>query len=379
MGSYAHSAVNIRINAMNRVNSLTSLRFFAALGVLLFHFPITFDGVIGQAYHLIASHGYTGVTFFFILSGFLLATIYSERPLTSKSDLKKFYLKRFIRIVPTYWFVLMIAAFFMRGQLGMAKAQGVLLERLGDVVLHITLLQSWVPASPFRLHWNEPSWSVSVELVYYLLFPIILILVCKARDSWSRSLIGLGVVALLHGLIFFVRQGNWNQSSSGSMRDMLNLPFSSLTVFAFGMFGAMLVKELLKHNINPLVWKLSFWLGCLMVLAFAFLNNEINPFTQILLCSGMTLVVSGGSQYQGYVERFLSLPILLVLGEASYALYLIQRPTDEWLKYFWRNPSSTNTYNVVVIISSIVASVLIWQFFEKPAGRWLTSRLIKKS
>jgi exopolysaccharide production protein ExoZ len=116
-----------------------------------------------------------------------------------------------------------------------------------------------------------------------------------------------------------------------------------------------------------------------MVLAFAFLNNEINPFTQILLCSGMTLVVSGGSQYQGYVERFLSLPILLVLGEASYALYLIQRPTDEWLKYFWRNPSSTNTYNVVVIISSIVASVLIWQFFEKPAGRWLTSRLIKKS
>jgi peptidoglycan/LPS O-acetylase OafA/YrhL len=364
---------------MNRVNSLTSLRFFAALGVLLFHFPITFPGPLGNAYRVLAAHGYTGVTFFFILSGFLLTSIYSNKPLSSKSDRTKFYLKRFIRIVPTYFLVLFIAVFFMRGQLGVAKHEGVLPERLGDVFLHVTLLQGWIPASPFRLHWNEPSWSISVEAFYYLVFPILLILVCKMKNSLPRSLFALSIVAILHGLLFAFRPEKLNQEVWNGPADLLRTPPSSLTVFAFGMLGALIVRELLAAGVKPILWKAAFWIGCLMVLGFAIINKEINPFTQVLLCTGMTLIIAGASQYGGYVEKLLSIPLLLILGEASYALYLIQRPADEWLKYLWRHPSSMNTYHTVVIVVSIVASVVIWHWFEKPVGRWLTNRFVAKA
>ena len=364
---------------MNRVNSLTSLRFFAALGVVLFHFPIHFPGTLGKVYELLAAHGYTGVTFFFILSGFLLASIYSEKPLVDRSSLSKFFKKRFIRIVPTYWFVLLIMLFFLRGQLGMAKEQGLLPERLVDVGLHLTLLQAWVPASPFRLHWNEPSWSISVEAFYYLLFPLLLILVCKTKNSILKPILGLTITSVLHGLIFWFRPGTWNQVPTGTARDILNLPFSSLTIFAFGMFGAMLVKELIKSDLNPFVWKIAFWLGIGMIIAFAIINQELNPFAQIVLCIGMTSIVCGASQCRGSVEKFLSLPILLVLGEASYALYLIQRPTDEWLKFFWKNPSSMNLYHATVIVVSVLASVAIWHWFEKPVGRFLTKKFVKDS
>ena len=141
----------------------------------------------------------------------------------------------------------------------------------------------------------------------------------------------------------------------------------------------MLVKELIKSDLNPFVWKIAFWLGIGMIIAFAIINQELNPFAQIVLCIGMTSIVCGASQCRGSVEKFLSLPILLVLGEASYALYLIQRPTDEWLKFFWKNPSSMNLYHATVIVVSVLASVAIWHWFEKPVGRFLTKKFVKDS
>ena len=362
---------------MQRISSLTSLRFFAAISVLLFHFPIHFPGHLGKAYGLLSAHGYTGVTFFFILSGFLLSTIYSEKSLNSKLSLVTFFGKRLIRIVPTYWLALLLTSFFLDGTLRVAKSQGHLFERLGDVGLHISLLQAWIPMSPFRLHWNEPTWSVSVEVFYYLLFPVILILIRKTKSSISRICIWFVITSTVHGLIYLIRGGNWNQTPTGTFRDILSLPFSSLTVFLFGMLGGLLVKELTKLRIDPILWKIVFWFGCALVVLFAIIDQETNPFAQVILCTGMTLVVSSASQITGCIQQFLSLPLLLILGEASYALYLIQRPVDEWLKFIWKHPPSTNIYHATVIIVSLLASVAIWYWFERPVGRWLTRKYIK--
>jgi peptidoglycan/LPS O-acetylase OafA/YrhL len=96
-----------------------------------------------------------------------------------------------------------------------------------------------------------------------------------------------------------------------------------------------------------------------------------------MLCAGMTMFIAGASQCRGAIDRFLSLPALLVLGEASYALYLIQRPTDEWLRFVWKHPTSMNNFNATVIVTSILASLAIWAWFERPIGKALSKYFVR--
>ncbi|MFJ8257599.1 acyltransferase family protein [Peribacillus asahii] len=131
------------------LNTLTSFRFIAALMVFLFH------SGIWKTYQL----GYTGVTFFFILSGFILAYNYSERfHVLDSSKLKKFYIARFAKIYPLHFltFFLAIPYYFivpLNHSPIMYVFQG---------ITNITLIQSYLPVG--NVSFNGVSWSLSNEL-----------------------------------------------------------------------------------------------------------------------------------------------------------------------------------------------------------------------
>src|SRR5260370_8948074 len=121
----------------------------------------------------LSSIGYVGVSFFFVLSGFILVYTYAGRPMI----LKNFWRARFARIYPAYAFSLLVTApFFFYAVLTMnipffvwAKAH---LKLASALVL--SLLQAWVPQA--ALTWNAVAWSLSVEPFFYLLFPFLLLL-----------------------------------------------------------------------------------------------------------------------------------------------------------------------------------------------------------
>lgn len=321
-------------------------------------------------------HGYIGVSFFFILSGFLLASIYSHKVPNDQKSLRRFYIKRLLRILPAYYLILLIAAFFLRGQLGMAKAEGLLGQRLGDVILHLTLLQSWVPASTYRLHWNEPSWSVSVEVAFYAIFPLILPFFCRLKHWTLVGKIGaLLSLSLIHGAIFYFAMVNkWTVLSDGSPSYILNLPIFSMTTFSFGIIAAFVFLDDRFSRITSKQSALITMIGLVSILAFVAIDTEVNPFTQILLALGMTAFIVGVTGVKGPFEKVLSHPWLLLLGEASYCLYLIQRPLDEWLYWLLRHPERTSSYNFLVISLSIVASIVIWKLYEERIGKWFSRR-----
>src|SRR5260370_3381114 len=120
----------------------------------------------------LSSIGYVGVSFFFVLSGFILVYTYAGRPMI----LKDFWRARFARIYPAYAFSLLVTApFFFFAVLTMnipffawAKAHLKFVS-----VLVVSLLQAWVP--PAALSWNAVAWSLSVEAFFYLLFPFLLL------------------------------------------------------------------------------------------------------------------------------------------------------------------------------------------------------------
>jgi len=85
------------------LDSLTGMRFFAAIYVVIFHYPGIYNPILPLKITTFAHHGYAAVGFFFVLSGFILTYNYSHLNF-NKSEKLNFYLSRFSRIYPAYIF-----------------------------------------------------------------------------------------------------------------------------------------------------------------------------------------------------------------------------------------------------------------------------------
>ena len=172
--------------------ALTSLRFVAAFSVLVLHYRDLLGPMPAWIYRGIVGGQY-GVTFFFILSGFILTYRYAAwfEGGVAGADFWRFQRFRFARIYPIYVVGLLLdtpchlVERFQAGQLadvGQTWWASWLLNLIG--------LQAWVPATPFAMFWNTPAWSVSAELFFYATFPF----VCAWLSAHARTPSRVGVL-----------------------------------------------------------------------------------------------------------------------------------------------------------------------------------------
>jgi peptidoglycan/LPS O-acetylase OafA/YrhL len=156
-----------------RLEALTLLRFLAALWVMSFHIngmggfrwaPLWVQGLAGR--------GYVAVTFFFMLSGFILVYTYGGKDI----DLKRFWNARLARLYPVYLLSLILAGpFFAFAVLQHFPVPFIewFADHLGlSALLALTMQQSWVPQA--ALGWNGVCWAVSTEVFFYVVFPVVL-------------------------------------------------------------------------------------------------------------------------------------------------------------------------------------------------------------
>jgi peptidoglycan/LPS O-acetylase OafA/YrhL len=169
---------------VQRIDHLTGLRFFAALLVFLSH--VNFSGEYAPL-HLVFKQGYIGVSFFFVLSGFVLSYSYKSRILEKSISKTKYLILRYVRIYPLHWLV----------------SLPVILSSIGDKFLtpsitfaNLSLFQSWMPAIMFYYSFNAPSWSLSNEMFFYFCFMGLVFLSPNA----------IRVLTLSLGLIIFYLQ-----------------------------------------------------------------------------------------------------------------------------------------------------------------------------
>ncbi len=176
--------------APHRLPSLTGLRFPAALAVFLYHAALAIpalrllrdDAAAGVFGAVAAQAGGLGVSFFFVLSGFVLT--WSAR---SGDRPAAFWRRRFAKIVPNYvvaWGLAMVlfAAVYTDAP---------------TAVLNLFMLQVWVPDFSTYFSVDPPSWSLGAEAVFYLAFPALFALVRRIRPERLMLWIGLTVAAIV--------------------------------------------------------------------------------------------------------------------------------------------------------------------------------------
>lgn len=176
---------------------LTSLRFVAALMVFIYHVPTR------EPLAYLLAIGQEGVGFFFVLSGFILTYVYRDfAEATTREGRWTFLVARFARIYPTY-VVAMVLAFAVLLIFGSSDTANNLPEaRIPTLLAQLGLVQSWFPAAAIHYGGNGPSWSISDEAFFYVLFPFLLFAIAtRVRHLTALAILLWSVVVAIAWLV----------------------------------------------------------------------------------------------------------------------------------------------------------------------------------
>ena len=353
-----------------RIESLTGLRWFAALAVFFSHYPL--PGV-PKWLATIFANGYMGVTVFFVLSGFILTVTYHgslQRP--SLTAIWNFGVARLARVYPTY---LLVLGYVML----LRRKDG---ESLHGWLAHVLAVQAWSSNVRTAFGFNGPGWSVGVEFFLYACFPLLAFLLGSriASSRLDSALVAAAVVAAMSFGIAFVHYKGLDAlaytNPSSAHRWLFRTPATRSGDFVLGMCTAYIFLH--PHHKAP---RARLAIGCQVGLVLVIVG----------LMSRGAIYFSAGSWDVVYavptalliwflaaapnvgVARFLSIPPVVALGEASYAFYLIHGPLKDELGARIPGGGTLDNFFLDCLQLGLVAG-LAWGIhvaFERPTRRWL--------
>ena len=361
--------------ARPRLPAVTSLRFFAAFHVALFHMN-EMGAITGPAWlKSFAAIGYVGVSFFFVLSGFILVYTYAGRNIV----LGEFWQTRFARIYPAYLFSLLLSfPFFYFGALkwhvpffAFAEQHFVL-----SSVLVLLLLQSWLPAA--ALSWNAVAWSLSVEAFFYALFPFALARFAKFSRTvlwalipacWIAGLaVSAGYLAMRPAGAPYVSSNDW----SSAVQFIKFFPVVRLPEFLMGMACGFLFLRNERNPKHALPWVV---IGLLGVAATALAARFVPYLVVHTAMSGPAFAaLVYGIALQPNWASWLNNRVLVLFGNASYSFYLLHTLT---VFPFFHNMQTMQVRNngfigiAIWTAMMLIISSLVYRFIEEPARRKL--------
>lgn len=306
--------------------SLTGLRAVAALAVVVHHTGLPPSAPEWAA--KIAQCGFIGVPLFFMLSGFVLA--YNYPTLSPRSGWRKvvrFWVARVARVMPLYWVVL-IWAICMREFRGIPQDSSLPLHFLG--------LQTW--SGDLRVGaqmYNAPGWSICVELFLYALFPFLVpVVAMAARRFGARGLLALAGLAFAVQLTLwaiFVINGNADLPAvdpDSAHRWLYRNPLTRLPEFVVGMCLAFLLAR--GFRMPRVLAHLSQAAVIVFVLVMCGTRDLTSgplgaAFFGTLWTVPFAVLILSLASDRGFFSRFLSVRAMVMLGTASYALYITHR------------------------------------------------------
>jgi peptidoglycan/LPS O-acetylase OafA/YrhL len=145
-----------------------------------------------------------GVSFFFVLSGFILTHVYTSK---SPASYAGFIRDRLARLWPVHIFALCLLVAFVRQDAVTFSGEG-LFDKTVQLGLNLSLIQSIFPFEKIMFSWNAVSWSISTELFFYLAFPF---LVVGIRNNWRIKL----VLAALVSAVYVVAMMAFSHTQAG--------------------------------------------------------------------------------------------------------------------------------------------------------------------
>ncbi|MFC5499976.1 acyltransferase family protein [Caenimonas terrae] len=357
--------------ARDNIDPLTGFRFLAAMLVFVSHYDI--PGLSGTALRATRS-GYAGVTLFFVLSGFVIGYNYLDRfeSRMSAGLVRDYLVARLARVYPLY------VCFIVFGYL----AQGM----TSLPWTHLFALQPWSADSKVAFGVNAAAWSIGVEAFLYLAFPLLVPVLAwlKVLSSLRRLQVAAVVVvaAMLYAAVYFTSAGLADlplEHPASPHRWLYRVPAFRLGDFLLGILGATFFLRYARTDAQGLRrWSMVTYLAAVLILLLlAARKNFHSAFSWDLAYAvpAMLMILGLAINRGSALSRFLSSPALVLLGESSYAFYLVHLPAAPMHHGTVRGVPYELALYLVFLGLVIALSIGLHIAIETPARRWLRQRL----
>jgi len=377
--------------------ALTGMRIFLAMWVVVFH---RFTGNradlvdVPKTLSSLILTGYAAVSVFFVLSGFVLAYSYNLDHRWSKQEYWRFAAARFARIYPSYLLGLLILLPLFAWRFIHTWDLIDPLKEAGTAFLNFTLLQTWLPST--ALTWNDPGWSLSNEAFFYACFPIVGVLLWRAKGAGKLWTIGLllwalslaapvaGMLIPIHGygdIVATVPDGTAISAPSNLATIFCTNPLMRIPEFCFGILLERVFSNL--QNRGSSLFGKGYYLYLPGILAVILVLGQADriPFPTVhhgLLLPAYSCIILGFALDGGVLARFLSMRSMVFLGNASYSVYILHVPILTWLGLVWKRVGLQSGEAVPVSLCLFVVmliSCLNYAFLEEPLHKRLKKGL----
>jgi peptidoglycan/LPS O-acetylase OafA/YrhL len=350
--------------------ALTGLRFFAAFEVVVFHLGRWESWPLPRPIRALAGAGFLAVTLFFVLSGFILTYTYLA-PESKKASGLELYLLRLARIYPVYLLGLVIAMPIFLGASFLGGATKELVAAQSAVALFMA--QAYVPQ--WAIVWNPPAWSISVEMFFYIVFPLLAprLMSCSKRSAmWIAASAWLIAVLLPIAYTIAAPQETPEHHPWRSVIDYF--PLARLPDFVVGIVAGRFYLES-RTSRPPLKALLALGIGFPVVVVASGVVPELIMHGS-LLAPCFAILIYALAFGEGRIARVLSMPPQVLLGEASYALYILHVPIMFWIffvgeKVVHRKLLEDPVVIVATMLGTVLVSVGVFRWIESPLRRRL--------
>lgn len=354
------------------IKPLTSLRFFFALMVFLSHLWFLQDesAYLRHLYDDIFYEGYVGVSFFFILSGFVLGYSYHDKILYGQTKFSQFWLARFARIYPLHLLTLLLVI--------PLSFDGDATEWVTRFVLNIFLIQSFVPSDDVYFYFNSVAWSISDEWFFYIMFPFLVFLLFNKKHIRLAP-----IILLLIPIGLFLIKASYHEKYF-YINPLFRISDFVIGILLYRLYRKRKDLEILNNRTTATIAEyLS--LG-ILVLFFSFHNYISQGFRySCYYWAPMALLIYVFSYSNGWISGFLSNKLLVFLGEISFGFYMIHMVV---LRYYAYLPTKIpvlaaifpNGYTkaYIAFAISLLSSIILYKFYEIPANKYIKRKLSGK-
>ena len=367
---------------------MTGARALAGLSILMLHFgrPL-FAHAPGWAQTL-RSNGYVATSFFLMLSGFVLTVAYGQRFVDGRFDRLSFFTQRLARLYPCYALALALVLPFALvrrwGEVTSAFGAASLRYKLATGVAHATMLHVWAPR--LVTSWNVPDWCVSVEMWFYLAFPLVAAwMLARTTRTVLALLAGAWAAALAFCVAYTLIRPDGFVATLSTVGFWLSLfkftPYTRWPEFLFGIaLGALWVR--LPAEQRGRRWATPLLGAASVAILAILLHGDRIPYS--MLHNGTLLPLYGAVVWalmlgDGPLHRLLACRPLTTLGDSSYVLYLLQVPIMQWLVLIsgrqYGHDAMDAPFTAVALSITVALAIAIHHLFERRAQAWLKARL----
>ena len=335
-------------------SSLETLRFFASLLIVAFHYTF-------YIYRHDLFKGYLAVDLFFVLSGFVITVAYQSR-IEDVRSYSIFIKKRIARLYPLHLLTLLLyLSIALAATRGMLRVDNSAKYNLHEFFANLTLTHAWGFAHGFSF--NTVSWSISAEFAAYLLFPLILWLMSRGLVTGIVILFILYSSAILFATYVVhipLTQLAWQVGAA-----------RALPGFALGVW--------LRLYLSPLSSKLSrrvasglFYLS--LILFTTCVIFSFNDYLGMVAASALVMLAAiNDTMGQSHV---ISHPFLSQRGELTYSLYMVHPLVASvfisgiFLRVFGTSRIAVYASISVAFAIAFSLSTVCYRYFELPVQRW---------